>query len=110
MKEGSKPASRERGGTNGERRVANGEQRIGQQAFFYSPFAIRKGGDMHRATRPPTAGEDRKLDAAERQAAADFLRLAHDTSELWRRCARKRCRRRRTCAGELDDCGARAFP
>ncbi len=65
---------------------------------------------MRRATRPATAGEDRKLDAAERQAAADFLRLAHDTSELWRRCASKHCRRRRTCAGELDDCGARAFP
>jgi hypothetical protein len=65
---------------------------------------------MRGAPRPATAGEDCKLDAAERQAAADFLRLAHDASELWRRCARKPCRRMRTCAGELDDCGARAFP
>ena len=54
---------------------------------------------------------DRKLDAsAERQGAADFLRRAHDAAGLWRRCASKGCRRRRTCGGDVDECGARAFP
>ena len=53
---------------------------------------------------------DRERRAAEQQAAADFLGLAHDTAGLWQACTTKACRRMRTCIGDADACGARRFP
>jgi hypothetical protein len=53
---------------------------------------------------------DRERQAAEQQAAADFLGLAHDTVGLWRPCTNKACRRIRACLGDTDACGARRFP
>ena len=53
---------------------------------------------------------DRERQAAERQAAADFLGLANDTAGLWQACTTKACRRMRTCIGDADACGARRIP
>jgi hypothetical protein len=64
----------------------------------------RRGKDIVRRE------SDRERQAAEQQAAADFLGLAHDTAGLWQACTKKACRRMRTCAGDADACGARRFP
>jgi hypothetical protein len=65
---------------------------------------------MRTAKKQATTGEDRALDAAERKDAEDFLRRAHGAAELWRKCVRRRCRRTKTCAGDVDECGARCAP
>jgi hypothetical protein len=63
-----------------------------------------------RTTKSRKATGEDALTAAERKHAEDFLRRAHAESELWRKCTRTHCRRAQSCAGDIDECGARSFP
>jgi hypothetical protein len=47
-----------------------------------------------------------EIDAAHRMT----FRLYADALRLWRRCARRRCRRHRRCLGESQRCFGRALP
>jgi len=50
------------------------------------------------------------LTAAEQRHVAERLSEAHADLALWRACERKACGRRRRCAGDVDQCGARRAP
>ena len=58
-------------------------------------------------TRAPIAPP---LTAAEQSQVAERLTAAHADLALWRACERKACGRRRRCAGDVDQCGARRAP
>jgi hypothetical protein len=47
---------------------------------------------------------------AEQRRLAAVLHEAHARLGLWRRCDEKTCRRRESCRGDADQCGARAAP
>jgi hypothetical protein len=48
--------------------------------------------------------------AADRRQFAPVLREAHARLGLWRTCDNTECRRRESCGGDADQCGARAAP
>ncbi len=66
------------------------------------------GVDMSVAKKRTRAEE--KLAAAEQRRLAPVLREAHARLRLWRTCDDKTCRRRGSCGGEADQCGARVAP
>jgi hypothetical protein len=47
--------------------------------------------------------------AAREPAVAEMLREVHEALRLWRRCARRECRRARGCCGDPVACGARRW-
>ena len=47
---------------------------------------------------------------AEQRRLAPVLQEAHARLRLWRTCDDKTCRRRGSCGGEVDQCGARVAP
>jgi hypothetical protein len=53
---------------------------------------------------------EEKLAAAEQRRLAPILQEAHARLRLWRTCDDKTCRRRGSCGGEVDQCGARVAP
>jgi hypothetical protein len=58
------------------------------------------------AAKKRTSAEE-ELAAAEQRVLAPLLCEAHARLELWRLCEDKICRRRESCGGEVDQCGAR---
>src|SRR5262245_10341469 len=61
------------------------------------------------AAKKRTRAEE-ELAAAEQRRLAPVLREAHARLGLWRTCDDKTCRRRGSCGGEVDQCGARVAP
>jgi hypothetical protein len=63
---------------------------------------------MSAAKKRTRAEED--LAAAEHRRLAPVLCEAHARLELWQLCEDKTCRRRESCGGDADQCGARVAP
>jgi hypothetical protein len=61
------------------------------------------------AAKKRTRAEE-KLAVAEQRRLAPVLQEAHARLRLWRTCDDKTCRRRQSCGGEVDQCGARVAP
>src|SRR5262249_56034345 len=68
----------------------------------------RRGVVMSVAKKRTRAEEE--LAAAEQRRLAPVLQEAHARLRLWRTCDDKTCRRRGSCCGEVDQCGARVAP
>jgi len=64
--------------------------------------------DMSQTKKRTRAEEN--LAAAEERRLAPVLQEAHARLGLWRTCGDKTCRRRGSCGGEVDQCGARVAP
>src|SRR6516225_495466 len=63
----------------------------------------RRGVVMSAAKKRTRAEEE----LAEQRRLAPVLQEAHARLRLWRTCDDKTCRRRGSCGGEVDQCGAR---
>jgi hypothetical protein len=61
---------------------------------------------MSAPKKKPTRAEQEEA-AAERRRFAPVLHEAHARLGLWRVCNDKTCRRRESCGGDADQCGAR---
>jgi hypothetical protein len=62
--------------------------------------------EMSAPKKKPTRAEQERA-AAEQRRLAPVLREAHARLGLWRLCDDKTCRRRESCGGDADQCGAR---
>jgi hypothetical protein len=73
------------------------------------------GATVRRSGSPLSRGRTESKTRAEQELAeqrrlAPVLREAHARLGLWRTCGDKTCRRRGSCGGEVDQCGARVAP
>jgi hypothetical protein len=62
--------------------------------------------EMSAPKKKPTRAEQERA-AAEQRRLAPVLHEAHARLGLWRVCNDKTCRRRESCGGDADQCGAR---
>src|SRR6516162_10174082 len=97
---------------NVSRRSAHPSIRV-SEAKLQTPGAKNapreRGGVVMSVAKKRTRAEE-ALAAAEQRRLAPVLQEAHARLRLWRTCDDKTCRRRGSCGGEADQCGARVAP